>query len=233
MIARILTIAVVSGLVAGIIVTGAQLLRVVPLIQKAETYEQTALEAGHAHGAAAEAQGAHSHVEEAWGPDDGLERTAFTLMANVLTAVGFALLLNAGLAIYGRPVGLKQGLLWGLAGFAVFALAPAIGLPPELPGLHAADLFDRQTWYFGTILATGCGLAMAVFQSRWALKGLGAVLIVAPHIIGAPHPAEMGGGTPPELAAMFVIASLATTALLWIVLGGVSGYLHERFAQTA
>ncbi len=231
MVARVLTIAVIAGLVAGIIVTGAQFLRVFPLIQKAETYEQTAPAESHTHGAAS--QGAHSHEASDWAPDDGLERTVFTLLANILTAVGFALLLNAAFAIYGRPIGLKQGVVWGLAGFAVFALAPAIGLPPELPGLQAAELFARQTWYFGTILATGAGLAAIVFLSHWAHQSLGAISIVAPHLIGAPHPAEFGGSTPPELAAMFVIASLSTTALLWIVLGGISGYLHDRFANTA
>lgn len=231
MISRVLIIAIVSGLVAGIIVTGVQMLRVVPLIQKAETYEQAPPAAPHTHGAAA--HDGQTHDVAIWAPDSGLERTAFTLLANVLTAVGFALLLNAALAIYGRPIGFKLGVIWGLAGFAVFSLAPAVGIPPELPGLQAADLFGRQAWHFGTIVATGAGLAMVVFLASWPYRALGAALIVVPHLIGAPHPAELGGNTPPELAAMFVIASLASTAVLWIVLGGISGYLHERFANAA
>lgn len=233
MIGRILIIALIAGAVAGLVVTGVQVLRVVPLIQQAETYEQAAPgDANQAH-----AQHGHSHDtahdHEAWAPEDGLERMAYTLLANVLTGIGFALLLNAALAVYGRPVGLRQGVLWGLAGFGVFALAPAIGLPPELPGSHAADLFARQAWYFGTIFATGAGLAMAVFLAPLGLRVLGAVLIVVPHVIGAPHPAELGGPTPPELAAMFVVASLLATAVLWLVLGAVSGYLHQRFAEQA
>ena len=36
MISRVLIIAIVSGLAAGIVVTGVQLLRVVPLVKKAE-----------------------------------------------------------------------------------------------------------------------------------------------------------------------------------------------------
>lgn len=233
MIGRVLIIALISGLVAGIIVTGVQMLRVVPLIQKAETYEQTAPADAHAHSHGSAAPGAHTHDNAIWAPSDGFERMAFTLLANVLTAIGFGLLLNAALAVYGRPVDLKQGLLWGLAGFLVFALAPAVGLPPELPGLQAADLFARQTWYFGTIFATGAGLGLLVFRQRTVYRVLGAILIVAPHVVGAPHPAELGGSTPPELAAMFVIASLVTTAVLWIVLGGVSGYLHQRLASPA
>lgn len=233
MIGRILSIALLAGLIAGVVVTGAQLLRVIPLIQKAETYETSAPADHRTHDAQSQGAAAHSHGDDAWAPEDGLERTAFTLLANILTGVGFGLLLNAALALYGRPVGLKGGILWGLAGFAAFVLAPALGLPPELPGLNTADLLDRQSWFLGTAIATAIGLACLVFASHLGIKAAGAVLIAVPHIIGAPHPAELGGSTPPELAAMFAIASLFTAAVLWIVLGGVSGYLHARYARAA
>ena len=228
MISRVLIIAIVSGLAAGIVVTGVQLLRVVPLIKKAETYEAAPGLEALTHDR--KQQGAHDHA--AWAPKDGAERTAFTLLANVLTAVGFGFLLNAALTLYGRPITFKQGVVWGVAGFSVFTLAPGIGMPPELPGMQAAGLFERKAWYFGTIFATGTGLAMIVFIGRTGFWALGTIFIIVPHVIGAPHPAEMGGNTPPELAAMFVTASLLTTAVLWVVLGGVSGYLHQRFANT-
>ena len=230
MVSRVLIIAIIAGLIAGITVTGVQLLHVVPLINKAETYESALSAEAHVHKHTSQVSRSHDHAD--WVPKDGLERTLFTLLANVLTAVGFGLLLNAALAIYGRPTSLKQGVIWGAAGFAVFALAPAVGLPPELPGMQAAGLFERQTWYFGTIFSTAGGLAMAVFLTHWTFRALGAILILVPHAIGAPHPAEIGGNTPPELAAMFVMASLLTAAVLWVVLGGISGYLHKRFAES-
>jgi cobalt transporter subunit CbtA len=232
MIGRVLFIALFAGLIAGIVVTGAQLLRVIPLIQKAEVYETSASADHHAHdGNSKGTAPAHTHGDDAWAPEDGLERTAFTLLTNILTGVGFGLLLNAALALYGRPVGLRDGILWGLAGFAAFVLAPAMGLPPELPGLNTADLFDRQSWFLGTAITTATGLACLVLASHLGIKIVGVVLVVVPHVIGAPHPAELGGSTPPELAAMFAIASLFTAAVLWIVLGGVSGYLHARYAR--
>ena len=55
-----------------------------------------------------------------------------------MVAVGFALML-AGLYTLRAPTRTSQGLLWGLAGYAVFCLAPTMGLPPELPGTAAAD----------------------------------------------------------------------------------------------
>ena len=78
-------------------------------------------------------------------------RNAYTAAANVLTAIGFALLLAAIFALRsantGNSVSWHQGLMWGLAGFAVFTIAPGLGLPPELPGVPAAPLLSRQIWW--------------------------------------------------------------------------------------
>ncbi len=210
MIQRVLVVAVLAGLAAGIAHAAVQLTRVTPLILLAESYENTASP-----------------------PDDGVERHVYSLLASVLTAIGFGMLLTAAFALHGGPVGLGRGVVWGLAGFAVFWLAPALSLPPELPGMKAADLLDRQLWYLGTVAATGAGLAVLVFRAGWLPRIAGAVLIAAPHIVGAPHPREIGGAPPPESAAMFVIASLFAAVVLWVVLGGVGGYLYDRFAKAA
>ena len=84
--------------------------------------------------------------------------------ANLVTAIGFALLLVAASEFAGGIAGWRQGLLWGLAGFAVFTLAPGLGLPPELPAMPAAELGARQVWWFGTVAATAAGLALIAFR---------------------------------------------------------------------
>ena len=81
---------------------------------------------------------AHDHPAAAeWEPENGFERSAYTLAADLLTGIGFALLLAAGLTLRGGDAGWHDGLFWGLAGFAAFTLAPGMGLPPELPGSEA------------------------------------------------------------------------------------------------
>ena len=95
---------------------------------------------------------AHEHDEEAWAPADGFERFAYTALANVVTAIGFALMLVAVSELAGGIANWRQGVFWGFAGFAVFTLAPGLGLPPELPAMPAADLarppglVDRPPW---------------------------------------------------------------------------------------
>ncbi len=106
MLRRILWTALAAGLVAGVFVSLAQQVEVVPLILEAETYEAGA--ATHDE-AAAGAGGEHEHGGGAWAPSDGLERSLFTFLSNLLTAIGFALLLGAGFALYGGPVDARRG----------------------------------------------------------------------------------------------------------------------------
>jgi cobalt transporter subunit CbtA len=231
MLRRILTTGLMAGLTAGLFLTLVQFIAVQPLIVEAEI-----LEAGAAPAAAANEPANHAanhvgdHADGApWAPEDGLERTGFTLLANVIAGVGFGFLLAGCFALYGGVVDVRRGLVWGLAGYTVFALAPALGLPPEAPGTVAADVFLRQSWWLGTVGATASGLALVIFARARAFKALGAAIMVLPHLIGAPHHAG-GGGVPPDLASAFIIASLVATGLFWLALGGVSGAVYRRLA---
>ena len=221
---RILFAAALAGLIGGVFATAAQSLRIIPIILEAETYE-TASVLDHDPSQA-------TAGEEAWAPDDGVERTAFTLVTNVLAGIGFALLLAAGFALAGGA-DWRRGLYWGAAGFVAFTLAPAIGLPPEIPGAEAAPLADRQLWWLGTVVATGGGLALIFLSRKAAWAALGVGLIVLPHVIGAPQPAAHGGLAPDNLARDFVVAALVTSFLFWLVLGASAGFFYRRFAAAS
>jgi cobalt transporter subunit CbtA len=223
---RLVFAALCAGLLSGVFATVAHQICTVPLILQAETYEtppEHAMAAAHEH-------------PSAWEPENGAERTAYTVLADILTGVGFALLLGAGLMLRGE-VGWRQGLLWGLAGFATFTVAPSLGLPPQLPGSEAAPLFDRQIWWLGTAAATGCALALIAFTTRvrWAI--LAAVLIVLPHVYGAPEPPEQIAAAPAALTHHFIIAATVANFLFWLILGAATGYFQQRlqpkFARAA
>ncbi len=212
MLRRLLVSALTAGLAAGIGVSLAQAARVTPLIHAAEVFEAAAA----------------AEVFEAAEP--GLARFGATVAANVLTGVGLALLLVSAFAISGEGVDARRGTLWGLAGFAAFVLAPALGLPPEPPGMAAGAVGPRQVWWLLTVIATLGGLGAIVFGGRLWARAAGAALLAAPHLVGAPHP-EGVGVVPPELAAQFVVASLATSALFWLVLGASAGFVYGRLER--
>lgn len=224
MIARILLVAVVAGALAGVFAHGAQMLKVTPLIHQAEAFEDGA------HAAHAAPAGEAAGDAGGWAPAPGLERHGLTLLANVLTGVAFGFLLTAAIAARGRDVGARECVVWGVAGFAVFSLAPAIGLPPELPGSQAADVGARQLWWVGTVAATAAGLAAVAFARPGVLKAAGVALVVLPHAIGAPHPHGLEStALPAELAARFAVVSLATALAFWIVLAVLTGHLYQRW----
>ena len=240
MLVRVLLAALLAGVLAGAFATAAQSVRVNPLILEAEKYEGEGgghhhAPAEHAHeatGTAANAEHSHdaaaSEEVEAWAPGDGFERVFFTLVSNILVGVAFSLILTAAILLARQQISLQSGLVWGLAGFVVFVLAPNFGLSPELPGMPAADLGERQTWWLATVVATGGGLALFAFSKKIPLLIAGALLIAAPHVYGAPLPEVHETAVPANLAVEFAVATIVTSGLFWLMLGGVLGNFLQR-----
>ena len=181
-------------------------------------------------GATADADGHHHDHGGAWAPHDGLERTFWTGVSNVATAIGFALLLVAVFAWRGGATW-RRGLLWGAAGFFVFFVSPAIGMRPEVPGAFAAGLLDRQLWWLLAVACSATGVVLLLLAPRALAKVGGAVLIVVPHLVGAPHPEVEGGNAPGSLADSFAVAAAATNAAFWLVLGVVSAVAFGRLSR--
>lgn len=211
---RLLVASLIAGGVSGVLLGIAQVAFVTPLILEAEAQERR------------DASG-QEPAQTAWEPKDGVERNAYTVLFTTLAGIGFALLLNAGMLVRGRP-GIKQGLLWGCAGFAVFSLAPALGLPPEPPGVHAADLLGRQIWWLGTVVATALGLSCIAFSQRASLRVSGVAALVLPHLIGPPGRELLEESPVAHLEPVYAIASLLTMFVFWVILGALSGYLHSK-----
>jgi cobalt transporter subunit CbtA len=233
---NVVFVAALAGLLAAVVMTALQIFSTVPLILQAEVYEQAGAAEGHDHAAAADAAAgtevaapAHEHDEEAWAPADGFERYAYTALANLVTGVGFALILVVASEFAGGIANWRQGLLWGLAGFAVFRLAPNLGLPPELPAMPAGDLMERQVWWWGTVAATAAGLALIAFRRSLPFAAIGLALIAAPHIIGAPQPVDYTSPIPEGLHHQFVVAVTVTNLVFFAVLGTAIGALRSRF----
>ena len=223
MIKRIAQTAGFTGLLGALLLTLLQSFWVAPLILQAETYEKPAASEVHEHASMT----GHTHDAEAWEPEDGWQRVLSTTGGNLVVAVGFALML-AGLYTLRAPTRTSQGLLWGLAGYAVFCLAPTLGLPPELPGTAAGDLLQRQIWWVTTAASTAVAIALLVFGKHWALKVLGVAIVLVPHIFGAPQPLVHSSLAPQELESQFKIASQLTNFAFWLALGVISAWLFRR-----
>jgi cobalt transporter subunit CbtA len=218
MIARALLAVLLAGIAAGLVMGVVQHVRLTPTILHAETY---GAQEGHDHST-------HTHAQAPWSPAQGLERTFWTSLSSALAGAGFAALLAGVAFVTGQAINRENGWIWGLCGFAAVSLAPAIGLPPELPGMPAADTTARQIWWVGTLVATAAGLWLLAFKRGAFMMALALALFLAPHIMGAPQPPPGQSQMPAQLAASFTTLSLGANALMWLVIGLLLGKFLPR-----
>ena len=143
----------------------------------------------------------HAAHDHGWKPADGLPRFFYTSVATVATAVGISFLLLAGMIFAGDPIDERRSLAWAIAGFVATGLAPAAGLAPELPGSGAGELVARQAWWIATAVATAFALWAFLRTESPIARLVAVVVLLAPHVIGAPHPHAFESKVPAEIAA--------------------------------
>jgi cobalt transporter subunit CbtA len=213
---QLLRAALLAGTIAGTLLFVYRYVVVVPRIAAAEGFEAPAENAGTER---------DPHHPSEWKPNDGLERSFFTGASTILTGIGFAALLLSSATLGGFRLNVQHGLLWGLAGFACFTVAPALGLPPEPPGVPVADLSARQLWWVLTVGLTAIGLVLIVGKHRRPVfRAGGGILLLLPHAIGAPQ--AIGPHlVPAALVHDFALASIVGNGLFWLVLGTITGLL--------
>jgi len=182
----------------------------------------------------------HEHDPEAWGPEDGAERTFYTVLSNVFAGIGFSaviLALMSQLQLQGiTQINVMKGLAWGIAGFAAFFVAPGLGLPPEIPGTQAAAIENRQLWWVLAVICAGVGIAILAFAPV-KLKLLGVLSIALPYLIGAPHitgpefthPDPAAVTALIELHHQFIVASGAANLVFWAALGVACAWVLNRW----
>lgn len=234
-----------SGLAAGLTLTALQWFWIAPLIAEAERYEQGQISAhrnvpgSSDQSSPALAPAPAPALSPAPAPNPGAAqeparpgpdwaRRGWTLAGNLIAGVGFGLLLAAAFSLWRGPMDAARGLLWGWGGYAAFMLAPSLGLPPEAPGMAAAEVGPRQLWWLATAALTACGLAVLALAPL-RVKALGLVLLAAPHGIGAPHPPPGAEEIlPAALAGQYAAAVISVNGAFWAVLGAASGWIYRR-----
>lgn len=219
MFGRVLLAALLAGIAAGLIMGAIQHVRLTPLILAAEVYET-----GGDHGSA-------ETTAPEWAPAEGLQRTLATTAATAMTGAAFAAILAGVSLLSGMAITRRNGVIWGLCGFLAATLAPAAGLPPELPGMPAGDLATRQIWWIATIAATGLGIYLiASRREAWAI--MAAVVVIAlPHVVGAPLAESHETAVPAGLAAAFAANAIAAGAVFWSLIGLFLGLALEKLGK--
>ena len=139
---------------------------------------------------------------------------------------------------------LRQGLTWGLAGFAVFVFAPWLAQPGIPPGQMPATGAEAQLFWLFSLLATAAGLWLLWRPVGPALPGrLGALILLALPVLSAgmalgdgdrlatPGYGELareGDGAGPDFG---VWLGLGLNLLFWLLLGVFSVVSARRVVQ--
>ena len=211
---RIIYSAILIGMATGLLLSLMQVLSLDPIIFQAEAYEvsepvSAVVSEGHEN---------HDHDHSGWATADGSERTFYTVLSNMSAGIGFSAIVLALMSQFWLPkqriINPKQSLLWGVAGFAALYLAPGIGLPPEIPGIQAAPVEQRQIWWALTAVSVGIGLGILAW-AQVKLKAIGLLFLAIPYLVGAPshqgpefvHPDPAAVEALTELHQRFIITS--------------------------
>ena len=214
------------ALVTGIFYSAYQAYFITPIILNSEVYE--VVEATNVH---------HIEEVEAWAPKDGVERHSWNFMSNFLICFAYALILLCAMSVR-SSVNALQGLFWGIAAYLIIFVAPALGLPPEIPGMEAAQLEGRQAWWIITVFITTISLWLLAFYGI-AQKIVAVVLIITPHLLGAPQPETHGFVSTDPIAVAnltalwhdFILQTSIANALLWVIIGVLAGFLVKKYIQ--
>ena len=219
MFSKILTSALIAGAVAGLLAALLQLFSIQPVLLHTELFETGQL--------------VHSGVSDAHfeSPGFDMQRDILSVVFSMLIYAGYGFVLVALMNMaeaQGVSINARSGIIWGIAGFISVHLAPGFSLPPEVPGSAAADVSDRQIWWFATVFATTIAIWLFSFGKNWIAWAAGIVLILAPHVIGAPHPSILTGPAPTELGGMFAARSFGVGLAAWVMLGCLAGYFWSN-----
>ncbi len=221
MTSRFLISALFAGACAGVIAALLQYVFVQPVLLHAELYE-----GGELVHFGAEPVSAHPEL-----PGFDAVRDGLSIVFTMLIYTGYALMMVAAMGLAeerGAQINARTGIVWGVAGFVAFHLAPGFTLAPEVPGVAAADVGARQIWWFATVGTAAVAMWLVAFGQNWVAWGIAAILLAAPHVIGAPEPDTFTGPVPTEIAALYAARALGVGLAAWVLLGMFAGYFWQR-----
>ena len=97
--------------------------------------------------------------------------------------------------------------------------------------MPSAPLLSRQIWWLAAVLATAGGLALIAFRRSVPAAISGVILLILPHLIGAPDLANIETKVPSSLSRQFVTAVTVTSLVFWTLLGGLTSAVFARFEK--
>ncbi|AAZ54346.1 CbtA family protein [Thermobifida fusca] len=232
---RLLVRGLLAGLLAGLAAGVVAFFLGEPHIEAAIALEE---HASHDHGA----HGGHSHGDDALVSRTGQQVGLFlaTGFAGMSLGVLYASVLYA-VRRHSRLSGPALALVAAGLGWAAIAAVPFVKYPANPPAVGVPETIDQRTllWVAAVLLGlvavtAAVALARALpaetsLTSRIVASLAVFLAVVCVGYLALPHINDVGEDFPATLLWEFRMASLATQASLWLVLGLAFAWLTERF----
>jgi predicted cobalt transporter CbtA len=220
-----------AGLAAGLVAFAFAYLVGEPQVQRAIDVEHAR---AAAHGTAAHAEVVSRDVQRTLGLLIG------TVTLGVALGGGFALAFASAFGRIGIRGARTTAAVLAAAGFAVVTLVPFTKYPANPPSASDPATLDQRTLLFFAMIAVAVAALVASVRVRATLiKRLGAwdativaggvflALVVVAQLI-MPAVAETPRGFPADVLYQFRVASLGTSAVLWLTIGLGFGFAAQR-----
>jgi predicted cobalt transporter CbtA len=247
--ARVITRALIVGLIAGVL-TGAYLLLVVePTIDRAIAIEEAA---ASNHSTSNHSTSNHStlnhHAEEPL--FTRTEQAGGGFVASVVFGAAIAFVFGTVYAACRHRLSgatdFRRVLLLATVAFATTALLPALKYPASPPGVGNPDTVDERTLQYLALIAFGIVAAVVVAKlsaqlrerltepARFIVLAIVVVVLYGGALVLFPDsPDRIPARLPAQLIWDFRIQSLGGLALVWTALGLGLGWSIDRLAARA
>nr|WP_246480104.1 CbtA family protein [Motiliproteus sediminis] len=187
---RLALAATAAGSAAGLFFSGVQSIDSLPLLMSAEHFDLYA----HNHSGATLSPRGHLHDSAAHPPADLMLRTLFRFVSDAVIGIGFAMILCAAIFLHNHhthhpTASAPMGIIWGLAGYLTFYLAPALIYPPRTPATdlltshHDISVWKHQLTWLCAALSTGVGLALIAYGDKTKKLTGGLLLLALPVLV--------------------------------------------------
>jgi predicted cobalt transporter CbtA len=234
-----------AGLAGGVAAAAVLWLLVEPALERAIALEASGAD-GHTHGGGV-AHHSHDSGEAVTRLQQQVGGTVTVIVVSVLLGLAFAVVHARSRHRLGRGSDVARSVALGGLAFGVLALAPAVLVPANPPGVGDPATVNSRTLTYVLALLLGTLVVGAVFAVHARLRDRGAsratliagtasvacALIAALFVLGPRVSETVPAGMPTDLLWQFRSASLLQLAAMWLVMGLVHGLLEQRAHRPA
>ncbi|MDB4128276.1 CbtA family protein [Hyphomicrobiales bacterium] len=106
---------------------------------------------------------------------------------------------------------------------------PSISISPQPPGTLQADIMLRQFLWLLTASFSVIGLGLFVYKKEIKWRIINFVILIIPHIVTILLiKVSPVNNLPSDLVFKFIFSTIASGAVLWLMLSIVMGYFYKK-----